>query len=97
LLRGIFLDGQRAQIARLHSIAPTRLRIILRQGLNRQIRRMFYTLGYNVKRLVRVRIGNLRLADLPRGHWRPLTKSELTGLMRDRFDRQKKSRGRNSK
>ena len=97
LLRGIFLDGQRAQIVRLHSITPTRLRIILRQGLNRQIRRMFYALGYDVKRLIRVRIGNLRLADLPRGHWRPLTKSELTGLTRDRFDRQKMPRGRKSK
>jgi 23S rRNA pseudouridine2605 synthase len=93
LLRGIFLDGQRAQIAQLHSITPTRLRIILRQGLNRQIRRMFHALGYDVKRLVRVRIGNLRLADLPRGHWRPLTKPELNGLMKDRFGRQKMPRG----
>ena len=80
LLRGIFLDGQRAQIARLHSIGPTRLRVVLRQGINQQIRRMFYALGYEVKRLVRVRIGNLRLGDLPRGHWRPLTKSELAAF-----------------
>src|SRR5919201_293157 len=77
LLRGIFLDGQRAQIARLHSIGPTRLRVVLRQGINQQIRRMFYALGYEVKRLVRVRIGNLRFGDLPRGHWPPLTKSKL--------------------
>jgi 23S rRNA pseudouridine2605 synthase len=77
LLRGIFLEGQRAQIARLHSITPTRLRAVLRQGINRQIRRMFEKLGYKVKRLVRIRIGNLRLGDLPRGHWRALTKPEL--------------------
>src|SRR5436190_17686904 len=76
LLRGIFLDGQKAQIARLHSITPTRLRVVLRQGINRQIRRMFEQIGYKVKRLVRVRIGNLRLGDLPRGHWRGLTKRE---------------------
>jgi 23S rRNA pseudouridine2605 synthase len=80
LLRGIFLDGQRAQIARLHSLAPTRLRAILRQGINRQIRRMFLEVGYNVKRLVRTRIGPVRLGDLPRGHWRPLTKRELQSL-----------------
>ena len=80
LLRGIFLDGQRAQIARLHSIGPTRVRVVLRQGINQQIRRMFYAVGYEVKRLVRVRIGNLRLGDLPLGHWRALSKSELNAL-----------------
>jgi len=80
LLRQIFLDGQRAKIARLHSVAPTRLRVVLRQGINRQIRRMFEAVGYRVKRLVRVRIGNLRLADLPRGHWRALTRRELQSL-----------------
>jgi 23S rRNA pseudouridine2605 synthase len=84
LLRGISLDGQRAQIARLHSIGPTRLRVVLRQGINRQIRRMFQALGYDVKRLVRVRIGTLRLGDLPRGHWRILTKSELRVLQSPR-------------
>jgi 23S rRNA pseudouridine2605 synthase len=82
LLRGVVLDGRRAQIARLHSIGPTRLRVVLRQGLNQQIRRMFYAVGYDVKRLVRIRIGNLRLGDLPRGHWRPLVKSELIRLKR---------------
>jgi pseudouridine synthase len=77
LLRGILLDGQRARIVRLHSLTPTRLRVVLRQGINRQIRRMFHEIGYEVKRLVRVRIGNLYLGDLPRGHWRELTKREL--------------------
>jgi 23S rRNA pseudouridine2605 synthase len=80
LLRGIFLDGQRAKIARLHSVSPVRLRVVLRQGINRQIRRMFEAVGYRVKDLNRVRIANLRLGDLPRGHWRPLTKRELESL-----------------
>ena len=82
LLRGIFLDGKRAQVARLHSVGPTRLRVVLRQGINQQIRRMFYALGYEVKRLVRVRIGNLRLDNLPRGQWRALSKSEFEDLKR---------------
>jgi 23S rRNA pseudouridine2605 synthase len=82
LVRGIFLDGQRAQIARLHSVGPTRIRVVLRQGINQQIRRMFYAVGYEVKRLIRVRIGNLRLGDLPLGHWRALSKSELSALTR---------------
>jgi 23S rRNA pseudouridine2605 synthase len=80
LLRGILLDGQRAKIALLRSVSPTRLRIILRQGINRQIRRMFEAVGYQVKHLLRIRIGNLRLGDLPRGHWRALTKAELRSL-----------------
>src|SRR6266542_2766338 len=80
LLRGIFLDGQRAQITQLRPVTPTKLRVVLRQGINRQIRRMFEAVGYRVKHLVRVRIGNLRLADLPRGHWRVLTRHELESL-----------------
>jgi 23S rRNA pseudouridine2605 synthase len=87
LLRGIVLDGQRAKIARLHSLSPTRLRVILRQGINRQIRRMFEVVGYRVKHLLRIRIGNLRLGDLPCGHWRALTKREIDGLhLRDSSD-----------
>jgi 23S rRNA pseudouridine2605 synthase len=77
LLKGIFLDGKRARIERLHSIGPKRLRVVLRQGINRQIRRMFEEIGYQVKHLARVRIRNLRLGSLPRGHWRPLTSREL--------------------
>jgi 23S rRNA pseudouridine2605 synthase len=84
LLTGIFLDGQRAKIARISSATSTRLRVVLRQGINRQIRRMFYEIGYEVARLIRTRIGNLRLGDLPPGHWRILTKSELAGLQRAR-------------
>ena len=80
LLDGVFLDGKRARLTRLQPIGPTRLRVILQQGLNRQIRRMFYEIGYEVERLVRVRVGRLRLGELPRGNWRPLTKSELAAL-----------------
>jgi len=93
LLRGIFLDGQRAHFARLHAIAPTRLRIVLRQGINQQIRRMLFAVGYEVKRLVRVRIGVLRLGDLMRGGWRAVSKNELANLVRS----QNKPRGRESK
>ena len=80
LQKGIMLDGQRARIDLIHSVKPTRLRVVLRQGINRQIRRMFFAVGYEVKKLVRTRIGRLRLGDLPRAHWRPLSKSELKSL-----------------
>ena len=80
LLRGVMLEGQRARLERITSVKPTLVRVILRQGINRQIRRMFYEIGYEVERLVRIRIGSLRLGELPRGHWRPLTKTELRSL-----------------
>jgi 23S rRNA pseudouridine2605 synthase len=77
MLHGILLKGQRAQIAQLRTISATRLRVVLRQGINRQIRRMFHEIGYELKSLVRIRVGNLRLGGLPRGHWRALNKREL--------------------
>ncbi|PYK41796.1 MAG: hypothetical protein DME60_01515 [Verrucomicrobia bacterium] len=80
LAEGIFLDGKRARIQQVHSRGPKRLRVVLRQGINRQIRRMFHEIDYEVKRLVRIRIGNLWLSDLPPGHWRPLTKREVESL-----------------
>ena len=54
-----------------------RFRIILTQGLNRQIRRMCDYLGYEVKKLDRVRIMNVKLGDLKIGEWRELTTIEL--------------------
>ena len=55
-------------------------RIILTQGLNRQIRRMCEYLGYRVKRLKRVRVMNLELGSLPEGQYREATKKELEEL-----------------
>ena len=54
-------------------------RIVLTQGLNRQIRRMCEFLGYEVKKLKRIRIMNIKL-DVPLGKWRDLTPAELTDL-----------------
>jgi 23S rRNA pseudouridine2604 synthase len=53
-------------------------RIILTQGLNRQIRRMCESIGYHVTKLQRIRIMNVKLSDLPIGRWRYLTKTELS-------------------
>lgn len=80
LLRGVMLDGQRARLERLQPVTRVRLRVVLKQGINRQIRRMFYEVGYEVNRLVRTRIGSLHLGEMPRGHWRPLSSAELRSL-----------------
>jgi len=55
-------------------------KIILTQGLNRQIRRMCKEFGYQVKRLQRVRIMNIDLGDLPIGQWRDITEEERKTL-----------------
>lgn len=57
-------------------------KITLVQGMNRQIRRMCEYLDYTVTKLERIRIMNVKLAKLPRGHWRKLTKKELTGIFK---------------
>lgn len=58
-------------------------RIILTQGLNRQIRRMCSALGYNVRKLQRIRIMNIKLGNLQIGKWRDLTDKELQQLFLD--------------
>ena len=60
-------------------LGPKRFKIILTQGLNRQIRRMCEFLGYKVQSLKRVRIMNIKL-DVPTGKYREFTKEELLKL-----------------
>jgi pseudouridine synthase len=55
-------------------------RVVLTQGWRRQLRRMFAAVGAPVERLVRVRIGTLRLDDMPPGQVRALSSSERTAL-----------------
>ena len=61
--------------------SDTAFKIILNQGLNRQIRRMCSELGYTVARLKRIRIMNIDLGFLPKGKWRELTEEEYQGLV----------------
>ena len=62
-------------------------RIVLTQGLNRQIRRMCEVFDYEVRRLQRVRVVNILLGDLKVGKWRDLSDTELRGLLPARFDK----------
>ncbi len=80
MLRGFHIEGGRAKFERLQILSANRLRVVLRQGLKRQIRLMFYDLGYEVERLVRVRIGPLRAVQLPVGRFRQLSPFEVRAL-----------------
>lgn len=64
----------------VHKISRYVFKIILMQGLNRQIRRMCEYFGYEVTKLKRTRIMNIELGDLPTGQWRDLTVQELSEL-----------------
>jgi 23S rRNA pseudouridine2604 synthase len=66
---------------RVTQVGRNTFRIVLTQGLNRQIRRMCEHFGYTVRRLQRVRIMHVHLGSLPTGRWRPLTAAELRGLV----------------
>ena len=62
------------------SVPTAWIEIILREGRNRQVRRMTATVGHPTLRLVRVAIGDLRLNDLAPGEWRRLSSKELQEL-----------------
>ena len=66
---------------KLTQVGKNTFRIVLTQGLNRQIRRMCEHFDYRVRRLQRVRIMHVHLGTLPVGKWRELTAAELRGLL----------------
>ena len=66
---------------RVTQVGKNTFRIVLTQGLNRQIRRMCEHFDYRVRRLQRVRIMHVHLGTLPLGKWRELTATELRGLL----------------
>lgn len=74
---GVRILGTVTQKCFVKQEGTDRFRIILTQGLNRQIRRMCEVLGYNVESLKRIRIMNITLAGLPSGKWRYFTGAEV--------------------
>ena len=80
LLRGFVIEGGRARMERLQIVAPSIVKVVLRQGIKRQIRLMFLKLGYEVKRLIRTRIADLKIGTLQPGEWRALGKREVAVL-----------------
>lgn len=83
---GIPIHGQPTLPARTGRLGKFGFRIVLVQGLNRQIRLMAAHFGHRVKTLVRVRIGTVKLGHLKPGQWRNLTDVELRGLLPGRTD-----------
>lgn len=84
LVAGVAADGEvlQAKSARVLRSGARHawLEIVLDEGRNRHIRRLLEPFGVAVLRLVRVRVGSLRLGDLPKGHWRRLSAPEIAAL-----------------
>ena len=79
---GVPVLGQLTLPCKLKPVNDKTFKIILRQGLNRQIRRMCEYLGYKVTRLKRIRFMNINLGDLDSGKWRYLTAEEKKELLK---------------
>lgn len=83
LRSGLSLDGKQLKAAKVAKINDSVLRFILTEGRNRQIRRMCALVELEVIDLVRLRIGSIKLANLPSGKWRQLTSAERSSLLED--------------
>jgi 23S rRNA pseudouridine2604 synthase len=78
---GVKIRGELTKPCKVRRVDQQTFRMVLTQGLNRQIRRMCSALGYKAQRLQRVRIMNIQLGSLSAGKWRHLTDPELAGLL----------------
>ncbi|RZJ19447.1 MAG: rRNA pseudouridine synthase [Brevundimonas sp.] len=81
LRHGLMLDGRQLRPAYVSRMESFRLKFILREGRNRQIRRMCEMVDLEVVDLIRVRVGPIRLDNLPEGKWRLITTEERAALV----------------
>lgn len=81
LRKGVVVDGQRMPSAKVKFISFdgkfTKVSVVIDEGQNHQVRRMFDAIGHQIKLLKRIRIGNVRLGGLYRGKTRPMTQEEI--------------------
>lgn len=81
LRRGLMLDGRILKYAKVSRMEQNRLRFILTEGRNRQIRRMCEMVDLEVIDLLRIRVGPIHLNNLPEGKWRMITAEEREALI----------------
>ena len=77
---GLPMMGTKTRPAEIIRLSPRRFRIVLKEGKNRQIRRMVRKVGNHVTQLKRLRISNIKLDRLKKGTWRYLTEKEIKAL-----------------
>jgi 23S rRNA pseudouridine2605 synthase len=89
LKKGVFLAEGRARFDAIYKLNPRQVRVVLTQGIKRQVRRIFAALGYKVKRLERTKIGGLSDSGLKPGAFRILKRAEVAMLRGVRAKRRK--------
>ena len=86
LRKGAVVDGERMPSARVNPISfdgkVTKLSVIITEGQNHQVRRMFEAIGRDIKLLKRVRIGSVHLGNLYRGKIKPMTAEEVESFLK---------------
>lgn len=85
--RGVTLKGKKTRPAEITRISPKRFRIVLKEGRNRQVRRMAGKVGATVTRLKRTRFAGVTLAGLGEGEWRYLTEGEKRNVLQSLDDK----------
>jgi len=83
MAEGLPILGKKTRPARITRLSPKSFRIVLREGRNRQIRRMVGKVGNQVIQLKRTRVANITLGKLAKGAWRHLTEQEKKRLLRE--------------
>jgi pseudouridine synthase len=78
--RGVVLEGEQTLSCRIENSGNKQIKITMREGRKRQIRRMLALFKYKVIELERVSFGGLNLGNLPLGHWRMLSHNEISNL-----------------
>ncbi len=81
LLRGVFTKEGKLQAKAVARVSPRRIRIVLEQGVKRQIRVMLETLGYMVKKLLRIRVGSFWIDEIQPGKGVFLTPADIDLLL----------------
>ena len=81
IAKGLPMMGTKTRPAEIQRVSSRRFRIVLKEGRNRQIRRMVRKVGNHVIRLKRIRVSKIKLGRLAEGNWRNLTKKEKTELL----------------
>lgn len=82
LAKGVTIDGRRTGPADVKPMGPSHFQITIREGRNRQVRKMCDAIGHPVASLRRIAIGPISDARLKLGHWRELTAAEVERLRR---------------
>ncbi len=80
LKKGVVVDGRKTQPPKVNWLRDNIVEISISEGRNRQVRKMFEAIGYEVVNLKRIAVGNLTLGNIPLGRWRHLSSAEINYL-----------------